>query len=422
MLDSPEIESFQGAERLWHLRVEKIIRRKGALPLRWIAREDGASPYSIMTGDWQQAAERMNARERAAQWRPFRIERVVDESATIRSLYLAPTDGAGLIPHKAGQHLPIRVLLPGAETPSIRTYTLSVAPSDNLYRISVKREGQVSQYLHRLSGGETIEARAPAGQFTIDALHPRPAVLLAAGVGITPMLAMLRHIVYEGLRKQRVRKTWLFYSARSKTEQAFSAEIARLVASANGAVRVVRVLSNVDGGLEGTDFDASGRINLELLRRSLPLDDYEFYLCGPPAFMQETYSGLRAINIADGRIHAESFGPAAIRRLPDDSAASADRPRPAKSSVPVIFTESAKEARWTPESGTLLELAEARGLSPDFSCRAGTCGTCATKVLKGAVAYKELPAAPIAPGKALICSAYPAEAGNEDIGGLQLAL
>lgn len=422
VLDSPEIESFQGAERLWHFHPEKLVRRRGVLPLRWTARDDGKSPFSTMTGDWQQAAERLSARERAAEWRSFRIDRIVDESAAIRSLYLSPVDGAGLIPHKAGQHLPIRVLLPGDERPSIRTYTLSVAPSDSVYRISVKREGRVSSYLHQLSQGDLIEARAPAGGFTIEALQPRPAVLLAAGIGITPMLAMARHIVYEGLRKQRVRKTWFFYSAHSKKEQAFGKEIAELVAAANGAMRAVRVLGDADGAVDGVDFDEAGRINLDMLKRLLPFDDYDFYLCGPPAFMQDTYAGLRSLNVADARIYAESFGPAAITRTAEPTSSEAKAAVPATRAVPVMFMESAKEAQWTPEDGTLLELAEARGLSPEFSCRGGSCGTCATRIIKGAVAYKQTPAAPIAEGEALICSAYPAAEGNDDAGGLQLAL
>ncbi|KAA0689147.1 FAD-binding oxidoreductase [Neorhizobium sp. P12A] len=422
VLDAAEIETFQGAERLWRFRAERLVRRRGLLPIRWTAREGGESPYSTMTGDWHQAAERLIAQERATQWRPFRVDHIVDESTVIRSLYLSPTDGAGLIPHKAGQHLPIRVLLPGEDAATIRTYTLSVAPSDGVYRISVKRDGKVSQYLHQLSEGAIIEARGPAGAFTVDALQARPAVLLAAGVGITPMLAMLRHIVYEGLRKQRVRKTWLFYAARSKAEQAFIPELSELVTAANGAVRVVRVLSNPEGATDGVDIDQAGRINIDLLKRSLALDDYDFYLCGPPAFMQETYSSLRSLNIADARILAEAFGPASIRRIPDAVRQTAKQLRPASRSVPVIFAGSSKEARWTPESGTLLELAEARGLSPAFSCRNGSCGTCVTKILKGAVAYKETPAAPVGDDEVLICSAYPAAEGNEDAGGLQLAL
>ncbi len=201
VLSSPEIAAFQGAERLWTVRPRRVVRRRGALPRRWTFRPDGWSPNSLMTGDWREAADRLRAADLATRWRPFTVTRIVDESRTIRSFHLRPADGAGLVPHRAGQHLPIRVTLPGQETPVIRTYTLSVAPSDATYRISVKRDGAVSRHLHEtLRVGDEIEARAPAGGFTIDAQGRRPAVLLAGGVGITPLLAMLRHVVYEGLR------------------------------------------------------------------------------------------------------------------------------------------------------------------------------------------------------------------------------
>ncbi len=169
------------------------------MPLRWTLPADGFSPYSTMTGSWEESAQRMKAIQHAHAWRPFRITKIVDESSVIRSFHLEPADRAGVIPHLAGQHLPIRVTRATGEAPLIRTYTLSVAPSDGFYRISVKRDGVVSRYLHDvLHEGDLIEARTPAGNFTIDALERRPAVLLAGGVGVTPMLAMLRHLVVDG--------------------------------------------------------------------------------------------------------------------------------------------------------------------------------------------------------------------------------
>ena len=157
---------------------------------------------------------------------------------SIRSFHLQPDDGAGLLPHAAGQHLPIRVTVPGADKPVIRTYTLSVAPSDGLYRISVKRDGAVSHHLHdNIRVGDTIEARAPTGQFTIDPTRLGPRCCLPEASGITPLLAMLRHVVYEGLRKQRMRPVMLFQAARSKSERPFDREIAELVNAAQGAVR-----------------------------------------------------------------------------------------------------------------------------------------------------------------------------------------
>lgn len=420
-LDSPEIAAFQGAERLWHFTPRRILYRAGALPLRWKFQANGWSPNSLMTGSWDEAASRLKAAELANAWRPFKVTNVVDESSVIRSFHLEPADGAGLVAHVAGQHLPIRVMLPGHDKPVIRTYTLSTAPADGLYRISVKRDGLVSSHLHdTLRIGSIVEARAPAGQFTIDAHERRPAVLLAAGVGVTPMLAMLRHIVYEGLRTRRVRPTWFFHSARSLKERAFSREIEQLAASAKGAVKVVRALSDIDGAREEKDFDVAGRIDIQLLRDTLPFDDYDFYLCGPSAFMQSMYDGLRDLNVADNRIHAEAFGPSGLQRRKDAAAATGPVRVAADKPVPVAFVKSGKEARWSPESGSLLELAEARGLNPEFGCRGGSCGTCRTRIVEGTVAYAVAPEFQVPDDEALICCAVPANA--ESGGGDRLLL
>jgi ferredoxin-NADP reductase/predicted pyridoxine 5'-phosphate oxidase superfamily flavin-nucleotide-binding protein len=409
ILDSPEIAAFQGAERLWRFRPQRVVYRADALALRWHSRVDGQSPNSQMTGDWQEAAGRISAAELSRSWRPLRVTSVVDESTAIRSFHLEPADGSGLIPHRAGQYLPIRLTMPGADTPVIRTYTLSAAPSDGSYRISVKREGLVSSHLHdTIRIGDIIEARAPDGTFTIDAAEARPAVMLAAGIGITPLLAMLRHVVYEGFRKRRIRPTWLFYSAHSKAERAFDAEIQSLVAASGGVVRLVRLLGDVSGAATGEDYERQGWIDMGLLSAVLPFNDYDFYLCGPPGFMQSVYDGLRGLNVANERIHAEAFGVASIARSGDGFATAVPSHPAAEVPVPVYFMQSAKEARWQPGAGTLLELAEARGLQPEFSCRIGNCGSCRTRVLSGAVAYTRTPTAAVADDEALICCSVPA--------------
>lgn len=424
VLDSPEIAAFQGAERLWTFKARRIVRRRAALALRWNFRESGWSPNSLMTGDWGQAADRLRAAELATRWRPLRIARIVDESASIRSFYLQPADGAGLLAHLAGQHLPIRLTPKGAEQPVVRTYTMSAAPSDGVYRISVRRDGLVSTHLHdNLRVGDTIEARAPAGTFTIDARATRPVVMLAGGVGITPLLAMLRHIVYEGLRKQRIRPVTIFQAARSKKDRAFDRELSELVAAAQGAVKLVRLLSDTTDAEPDRDYDVSGRLDVAALSRFLPFGDYDFFLCGPPSFTQALYDGLRSLNIADDRIHAEAFGPSSLKRTaPAASIELAVRPQPATQAVPVAFTESLKEARWTPGSGTLLELAEARGLEPAFSCREGHCGTCRTKLVKGRVAYVREPAVALEEGEILLCSTVPAEQEGSGDNRIQLAV
>lgn len=402
ILNSPEVAAFQGAERLWRFQPRRVVLRRAALPIRWTFQGDGWSPNSLMTGDWNQAAERLAAEALRHAWRPFRIASVRQESPSIKSFVLEPTDGKGLLTHEAGQHLPIRLRVGGALDPVTRTYTLSVAPSDGIYRISVKKDGVVSQYLHEQARiDDTIEVRAPAGAFTIDAREQRPVVLMGAGVGITPMISMLRHIVYEGLRTRRVRPTWLLQSARTANELAFAQEIDELVAAAGGAVRAERIISQPTGEQGAT------HISAEFLKQRLPFDDYDFYLCGPPGFMQSLYDQLRDMMIADIRIHAEGFGPSALIRRPDAAVEAKPLLAPATNPVPVAFVRSGKEARWRPGSGSLLDLAEARGLTPDYSCRAGSCGTCKTKVVQGAVTYLAPPVIPIESDQALICCAVP---------------
>ena len=347
-----------------------------------------------------------------------------DESVNIRSFYLEPTDGAGIPAFESGQHLPVRVVPSSDGVEVIRTYSISSAPSDAYLRISVKRQGLVSSYLHdQVQVGNIVKAKAPQGTFVVDASVQRPLVLLAAGVGVTPLLSMLRHVVYEGQRTRRTRPTYFFQSARSLAERPFAAELAQLAAIAGESLHTCLTLSEPEGSARrGEHFDVAGRMDIQLLKGWLPLDDYDFYLCGPNPFTQQLYDALRAMHIPDMRIHAESFGPSALARKPEEGTApTLVQPPAAAAPVAVLFAHSGKEARWTPDSGTLLELAEARGLNPPFSCRNGVCGTCSTRIINGAVHYPQPPQASPPAGEALLCCAVPA-ALSEPGGSLVLEL
>ena len=410
ILDGPQVEAFQGAERLWTIDVEQVVRRPAALSLRW--RFDGVSPTSLLTGTWEQAKARLQAKALGDQWRPLRVTRIEAQSHSIRSLYLEPADGAGLPLFQAGQHLPLRFNIDGDV--HIRTYSLSSAPSDDFFRISVKRDGRVSTHLHeQIRVGDLLEARAPQGHFTVAPHERRPLVLLAAGVGITPLLSMLREVVYQGLRTRRIRPTWFIQSSRTLADQPFRRELDRLLEDAGDAVRVVRLLSQPEAeAIQGEDFDLSGRIDVALLKDLLTVEDYDqpdFVVCGPGSFTQALYDGLRELDIRDSRIHAETFGPSTLRRRPDPDAVVIEQPPAATTSVPVVFQRSAKEARWQPDGGSLLELAESRGLRPEFSCRGGSCGTCRTRLISGQVHYPLPPAEVPDDGQVLICCAIPAQ-------------
>lgn len=413
ILEGPQVEAFQGAERLWTFEVQQVVRRPAALGLRW--RFDGVSPTSLLTGSWEQANARLQAQALGDRWRPLRVVRIEAESHNIRSIYLEPADGAGFPLFQAGQHLPLRFTL-GGEV-HIRTYSLSSAPSDDFFRISVKREGLVSSHLHeQVRVGDLLEARAPQGHFTVAPHERRPLVLLAAGVGITPLLSMVREVVYQGLRTRRIRPTWFFQSSRTLADQPFRSELDRLLDDAGDAVRVLRLLSQPEADAqEGEDFDQTGRIDTALLKTLLEVVDYDqldFVLCGPGSFTQALYDGLRELSIRDSRIHAETFGPSTLRRQPDPDAVVIEQPPAATTSVPVVFERSAKEARWQPDGGSLLELAESRGLRPEFSCRGGSCGTCKTRLISGQVNYPQPPAEVPDEGHVLICCAIPAQSSQ----------
>jgi ferredoxin len=160
-----------------------------------------------------------------------------------------------------------------------------------------------------------------------------------------------------------------------------------------------------------------GRLDVAALRGRLSFDDYDFYLCGPPSFMQQTYDALRDLNIADDRIRAEAFGPSSLQRRVNAQAGrtSSGPSLPAsKADVPVTFVRSGIHTVWSPGSGSLLELAERSGLAPEFGCRKGTCGTCRTAIVGGAVAYPGLAAAVHDDGGALICCSVPAARRGSD--------
>lgn len=214
----------------------------------------------------------------------------------------------------------------------------------------------------------------------------------------------------EQLKQGPARVIHLFQGARSLADLAFPKELAHLQHHAAGLLHVHRTLSQPeDHARPGRDYQFAGRLSIEHVKATLTLDDYDFYLCGPGSFTQDLYQGLRGLHVPDTRIHAEAFGPSSLRRHFDAGQPTLQQPPAASESVAVHFAASAKQAQWSPSSGTLLELAEAHGLSPEFSCRGGTCGTCKTRLLSGQVHYPNLPGEMPQSGSVLICCAVPAK-------------
>mmetsp|Transcript_9092 Transcript_9092/g.14001 ORF Transcript_9092/g.14001 Transcript_9092/m.14001 type:complete len:716 (-) Transcript_9092:221-2368(-) len=406
-----EINAFAGAERYWTFQVIKgVSLPAGSIPLEFKEQtQDFMSPNSLLTGTWAQADAQLRAQKLTNAWRPYTVTRIVNENSLIKSFYLEPKDNFGLTDFKPGQYLTIR--LGDDDTALIRTYTISVAPREGYYRISVKKEGKVSTLLHEtISMGDTIMARAPRGNFYLSLEEKdknKSAVLIGGGIGITPLLSMLRHTVREGMRTrwESIRnKTYFIHLSHDMNTRAFFQETSELAQRANpDKIQVISLLSTVDGHLTKEKF-----------QQILPLDNYEFYICGPSSFTQVTYSLLRqSLGIRDDRIFAEAFGPSALKREPDDNFSPPEPLVPAATTPQhVRFAKTHFDTQWEPEkSGSLLELAEAHGIQVSYACRLGNCGTCVTKILKGSVTYATplAAAADIEDAHCLLCQAVPVE-------------
>ncbi len=402
--DGQEVQAFAGAERLMRFHVREAVRNVAALPLRWSAPEP--SMFLDRTGNWQEAAAALAAHELRNSWRPFVVAGVEQESDSVRSFYVEPADGHALAPHLPGQHIPIRVTLPGQAAPLLRTYTLSDAPNGRRYRISVKRDGMVSGWLHEhLAVGSRIEIMGPRGKFVFDAGAQRPVVMLSAGIGITPMIAMLNGLLVNGNRSRHPHPIYFIHGARKRGEHAFASHV-RELQQGHGNVTVHVRYSQPDDALPASH-DSVGHVDIELLKEVLPFGDYDFYLCGPAPFMQQMADGLRALNVAPERIRYEAFGPATVRREAEPVAQAAG------AVVPVRFSRSEVTLQWDASKGSLLELAESHGIDAPSSCRSGVCGSCAAPLLAGGVRYTREYAAPVGEGEALMCSCVPQAGGPE---------
>ncbi|HUO71761.1 MAG TPA: MOSC and FAD-binding oxidoreductase domain-containing protein [Solirubrobacteraceae bacterium] len=336
--------------------------------------------------------------------RAMRVAAIDRESASVISVRLVPLDGEPAVPAQPGQFLTVRVR-PDHATSLLRTYSLSGAPNSESYRISVKREphGAASEYMHTaLRVGDVIDAGAPRGSFV---LRPgeRPVVLVSAGVGATPVLAMLH--VLAGERSGR--QVWWLHGARNGAEHPFEREALGLLAELPDARRIV---CYSQPGPEDRGFDIAGRLTGEVLEQAGVPPDADFYLCGPGPFMRDVAAALTARGAAPERISTEVFGPAAAI-MPGVIDAPARAPHPpagAPGAGPSIsFSRSNLSVAWDPSFSSLLELAEACDIAVRWSCRTGVCHTCETGLVSGEVSYRPDPLEAPAPGTALICCSRP---------------
>jgi len=338
-------------------------------------------------------------------FRPLRVAEIRQESTTIASFLLVPTDDLASAPTAApGQYLTVRVRPQADAPPLVRSYSLSAIPDERGYRISVKREGAGSRYLHdNLKVGDSLDVAAPRGSFVLRE-GARPVVLISAGVGATPVLAMLHALV----RDHTERPVWWLHGARNRAEHAFAAEVDELLAALPGAHRVVAYSRPAAADAIGHEF--AGRLDLAALERAdVPKDD-DYYLCGPDGFMRAIGAALAARGVAPERISTEVFGAVAayasgIVKAGDRAPHGPDGP-PGAGPV-VTFSRSSLAAPWDDRYPSLLDFAEACDVPVNFGCRNGTCHSCESGLLAGEVNYLTEPLEPPPDGRVLVCCTRP---------------
>ena len=371
---------------------------------------ESGSPPPVSTAAW-------------AGWRDFRVvcREFEDTARSQCSFYLEPVDGIALPPHLPGQFLTFALQISdpadgpqAAKRTVTRCYSLSDAPDTAAYRITVKRVGPPGEpanlppgissgYFHdEVHVGDVLKVKAPSGQFVIDADAALPAVLVAGGIGITPLLSMLRWCMVH----QPQRALYLYYGVRNGSEHAFKRVFAG-IATGFPHIHVHVAYSRAGlGDVKGQDYHHAGHVDVELLRRTLPAGRHQFYVCGPPSMMASLIPALAAWGVPSGDIRFEAFGPASMPPAAPNQPALPALPGP----VDVQWRRAGRTLSWDGRYDNLLDFAESHGVAVESGCRAGSCGACETKLISGAVGYDHPPDHDVAPGFCLLCVGKPQSA------------
>ena len=369
-----------------------------------------ASFQALLEGEAGSGNVGLSAASPPPAWPGFRrltVTGIERESDSVVSIRLEEAGGAPLPAARPGQYLTVRIQLDNGKS-VLRNYSLCGSPEAGYYRIAVKREhdGTASGYLHtRLRVGDQLEIGAPRGTFILDTADG-PLLLVSAGIGATPVLAMLHALADE----RSAREIWWLHGARSSRDHPFAAESRALLNSLPNARMHICYSRPAPDDVEGTDFDTLGRLSAHLIADLDPPRTAEAYLCGPTPFMAELSAAFAALGLEAFRIHTEPFGPAPgiTPGIASAPARAPHAPTGESGSGPTIeFARSDLAIPWSDDYANLLELAEACDVPVRWSCRTGVCHTCETTLVSGTVDYRPDPVEPAADGSALICCARP---------------
>ena len=340
-------------------------------------------------------------------FRPMRVSRIDRESVSVFSLVLVSADGEPLAAALPGQFVVLRLHMQSGAQPVLRSYSLSDLPGTGQYRVTIKEEekGLASTYLRtRIKPGSSLEVSAPRGSFTLRS-GSEPIVLLSAGVGVTPVLAMLHALAAQ----KSSHPVWWLYAARNREEHPFRDESRALLKQLKYGHSYIHYSRPGPADQRGVDFDAAGHLAVSAFDQIGVPHEGQFYLCGPPAFLRELTAGLAAWGVAADHIHTEIFG--TLDAITPGMKAETHSPHvpagPAGFGPKVSFARSGVTLPWDARYGSLLELAEACDVPVRWSCRTGVCHTCETALIAGDVDYDPEPLDPPAQGDALICCSRP---------------
>jgi MOSC domain-containing protein YiiM/ferredoxin-NADP reductase/ferredoxin len=342
-------------------------------------------------------------------FRPLRVSRIARESDTAFSVELVSVDDRPLAVPLPGQFIVARLRPQPDGPPLVRSYSLSGPPGDRSYRLGIKQEprGLASNYMAARRAGDILNVSAPRGSFILRR-SDRPVVLLSAGIGVTPVLAMLHALAAEPSE----RTVWWLHGARNRSEHTFAEEARLLIRMLPHGRSRVHYSAPRREDLAGVDFDAPGHLEMESLEQSGVSRESDFYICGPTAFLRDFIAGLTAWGVPPERVHTEVFGAgdliapgivqsSARTRAPHPPVGEHGRgPR-------VSFARSGLNVTWGPTFNSLLELAEACDVPVQWACRMGVCHSCEIALIAGAVNYNPEPLERPGEGNILTCCSRP---------------
>lgn len=354
-------------------------------------------------------------------YRKFVVEKKVEEALNTCSFYLVPHDKKPLPLFQPGQYLTFRINISGQDKPVVRCYSLSDNPSSDYYRITIKRvsaprsdpdvpAGLVSNYFHdHIETGDILDVQAARGNFTLDLSEERPTVLIAGGVGITPMLSMALAVA----DSDSLMPIYFFYGLRNGKEHAMKQTLDTLNTQYEN-IRVFNCYSNPTGeDIQGQDYEFHGRVSVDLLKEVLGTNNYQFYICGPPPMMSSLLTDLKKWGVPKQDVHTEAFGAPTVKKAVAAQSEPPEEGKPAatdaKKKLKVTFSRSKKTLVWDESAGNLLDFALSNGVQIESGCRAGNCATCVVAITSGLVSSVAEHGADTEKGTCLTCISIPQE-------------